>query len=138
MTDERRPWLEGNPDYAVRAEPFCARVEIRAEIGGREVVLAESDRALLVRETDHDPVLYLPREDVRLELLEHSETTTRCPFKGDAAYWSVRAPGAAGPAVRNVAWSYEAPFPEIAAIAGYLAFDRKRVAARVDGRPECR
>ena len=62
------------------------------------------------------PVFYVPRGDVHMERLAPSATTSHCPFKGDASYFSV--PG--GPA--DVAWSYETPLPAAAAIAGHLAF----------------
>ena len=79
------------------------------------VLLAESDRALELRETGAPTRLYLPREDVRMDLLAPSATTSHCPFKGDAVYFS--APGGA-----DAFWSYAAPpAAEAAPIAGMLA-----------------
>jgi uncharacterized protein (DUF427 family) len=65
------------------------------------------------------PVYYLPEEDVRAELLEPSERTTNCPFKGDASYWTIRV----GDVRRaDAVWSYPEPLPEAPPLAGYLAF----------------
>ena len=78
-------------------------------------VLAESERAIELHETGLPTRYYLPREDVRMELLTPSETTSHCPFKGDASYYS--APGAA-----DAFWVYEEPSKEDAKpIAGLLA-----------------
>ncbi|OIJ67951.1 DUF427 domain-containing protein [Streptomyces mangrovisoli] len=80
-----------------------------------EQVLAESDRALVLRETGCPPRYYLPAEDVRLDLLTPSDTHTYCPFKGTASYWS--APGAP-----DLVWSYPDPKPDVAAIKDHLCF----------------
>ena len=103
-------------DHPITLEPAEAAVTARA--GGSEV--ARSTRAVLLREKGHDPVLYVPREDVRMDLLARSETVTHCPYKGDATYFSL-ADGSAS----DVAWSYEDPFPGVGGIAGHLAFDPK-------------
>ena len=73
---------------------------------------------------------YLPAEDVRQEFLEPSETTTHCPFKGVAKYFSVRV----GQALqRDLAWTYPAPIPENRRIANLIAFLNERVDLVVDG-----
>ncbi|QNS03987.1 DUF427 domain-containing protein [Streptomyces xanthii] len=78
-------------------------------------VLAESSRPMVLRETGCPVRYYLPREDVRTDLLTPSDTTTYCPFKGTASYWSL--PGAA-----DLVWSYPDPKPEVAAIKDHLCF----------------
>lgn len=78
-------------------------------------VLAESRRPLLLHETGLPVRYYLPPEDVRTEQLTASDTSTHCPFKGDASYWSV--PGAA-----DLVWAYQEPKPEVAAIKGHFCF----------------
>ncbi|MEV5971512.1 DUF427 domain-containing protein [Streptomyces sp. NPDC051921] len=97
------------------------------------VTLADSHRCLRVLETSHPPVFYVPRPDVRIELLSVSARRSLCEWKGAATYWSLR--GKAGrPPVPDVAWSYEAPRPGFEAIAGHLAFYPDRVeACTVDG-----
>ncbi len=86
---------------------------VRVELDGR--VLAESDRAVALDETGLPTRYYLPRADVRMELLTPSATTSHCPFKGDATYFS-----AAG--ADDAFWVYEAPSEDDAQpIAGLLA-----------------
>ncbi len=87
---------------------------VQVSIGG--TLLADTTRALELRERGYPPRLYVPREDVRMERLTRSETVTHCPFKGDAAYFSFGANA-------DVAWSYERPLEGMETIAEYLAFD---------------
>ena len=102
----------------------CTR-HVRVEHAGQ--VLAESDRAVELYETGLPTRYYLPRDDVRMDLLEPSETTSHCPFKGDATYFS--APGA-----KDAFWVYEAPSEEDALpIARMLAPWPGRVEVLVDG-----
>ena len=108
------------PDYRVDLEPSSAR--IRVELNGE--LIAESDRTLIVRESRHDPVVYFPREAVRLDLLEATDHETFCPFKGEASYWTLRV----GDRVEeNAVWSYEDPFDEVAGLKDYVAFYPDRV-----------
>ena len=100
---------------------------VTVTLGGE--VLADSRRAIALEETGHRTRYYLPREDVRLELLTSSTTTSHCPFKGDATYFS-----AAG--AQDAFCVYENPSEEDAlAIAGMLAPWPGRVDVRVDGEP---
>ena len=122
---EPGPGQESVWDYPrpPRVEPVPERV--RAVIDG--TVIADSSRALRVVETAGAPVYYLPREDVRMNLLEPSPHSTFCEWKGDASYWTYVGTAAAGGGgesrrIPNLAWSYEAPLPGFESIAGYLAF----------------
>ncbi len=72
---------------------------------------------------------YLPRDDVRADLLEPSDTTTRCPYKGVARYWSLRLEGRL---VRDVAWSYPEPAHDAEAVGGFLCFFDDRVDLAVE------
>jgi uncharacterized protein (DUF427 family) len=101
------------------------RVEVR--IG--EVVVAESDRATQLVERGFPARWYLPREDVRLDLLRRTTTTTVCPFKGRATYWSYEPAGDAGV---DVAWSYEEPVTAMTAIRGLVCFYAERTTTSVD------
>ena len=109
-----------HPPRRIDVEPCAARV--RVELGGE--VVADSTRALLMREADYAPVHYFPREDVRMDLLTRTDHATRCPYKGDASYWTIEA---GGRTAENAVWSYERPIPGMAAIARYLAFYRDRM-----------
>ncbi|KUH38096.1 MULTISPECIES: DUF427 domain-containing protein [Streptomyces] len=86
---------------------------VRVERDGR--VLADSERALALRETGCPVRYYLPPEDVATELLVPSGTTTYCPFKGTASYWSL-------PGRPDAVWAYLDPKPEVAAIRGHFCF----------------
>jgi len=82
-------------------------------------VIAESTRALELSEGSYTPVIYFPREDVAMAFLEPTETSTTCPHKGVARYFSLVTNSATLP---DAAWSYETPSPSVAKIAGHLAF----------------
>ncbi|MEN0075053.1 MAG: DUF427 domain-containing protein [Paracraurococcus sp.] len=108
------------PDHPIAIEPNPKRV--RVTFNGQ--VVAESGRALTLREASYPPVQYIPREDAAMALLRRTERSTHCPYKGDAAYYSIEA---GGRRAENAIWSYEAPYPAVAAIAGHLAFYPDRV-----------
>jgi uncharacterized protein (DUF427 family) len=90
---------------------------VRVVFGGETV--ADSRRVKLMHEAGHLPVYYFPEEDVRMDLLEATDHTTHCPFKGDASYWSVRV---GEEVAENGVWSYPEPIESAPPIAGYLAF----------------
>lgn len=80
-----------------------------------EQVLAESSRPLLLHETGLPVRYYIPPEDVRVDLLTASDTSTHCPFKGDASYWSL-------PDAPDLVWAYPDPKPEVAEIKDHFCF----------------
>jgi uncharacterized protein (DUF427 family) len=122
----KAPGFADHPDHMVDLQPCPERqCAIFADL-----VLADSSGALVMREADYPPVIYFPRRDVRMNLLEPTDRASYCPFKGKASYWSVS--GAAGAAAsdkerENIAWSYQAPYDEMAALQGYIAFYADRV-----------
>jgi hypothetical protein len=81
---------------------------------------------LRVEETGHGPVYYIPEKDVRLDLMHPTEHHTRCPYKGEASYYTLRMDTSVE---ENVAWSYEDPIDTVSEITGRIAFypDRVRV-----------
>jgi len=90
---------------------------MRARFGGETIV--DSRHPKLLHEYEHLPVYYFPEAEVRMDLLEPTEHSTHCPWKGDASYWSVRV----GPKVsENAAWSYPQPIDGAPPLAGYIAF----------------
>jgi uncharacterized protein (DUF427 family) len=103
------------------------RVEVRVD----GLVIADSRRALVLRAPGTPDVQYVPRDDVDMTRLIRSEHTTHCPYKGDASYWSIRT---GRRVVDDAVWSYEVPYPDMAAIAGHLAFYPDRVDA-IEERP---
>lgn len=114
---------------AFDAEPVRARVRVAGE------VVAETRRALRLREGSYPPVLYFPREDIRMDRLERVDHRTHCPFKGDATYFDyrgttpeTRSPRAPTARIEHVAWSYEQPFDQMQALEGHLAFYADRAA----------
>jgi uncharacterized protein (DUF427 family) len=101
---------------------------VRIELDG--AVLAESARAQLLFEHPVLPVrCYLPPEDIRVSL-RPSATRTRCPYKGEASYWSL---DVNGHTVHDLAWSYETPRAEAVRIAGLVSFFNERVDVCLDG-----
>jgi uncharacterized protein (DUF427 family) len=105
-----------------RVEPVAER--IRVQVDG--VTIADTARAVRVVETASPPAYYIPPEDVRLDLLERSTTSSACEWKGAASYRSFRS---GDRHVRDIAWTYERPNPGFEAIAGCLAFYAGRVDA---------
>ena len=102
--------------------PSAARWVVRAD----GAILAETERALELREGSYPPVLYIPREDARMDFLRASSHRTHCPYKGDASYFSLCLATGLEP---DAVWSYENPLPGVSAIAGHLAFYPTRVDA---------
>jgi uncharacterized protein (DUF427 family) len=128
-------WLEEDEDALVHARDPYHRVDIlrssrhvRVRVNGE--VVAETERPLALFETGLPTRWYIPREDVRMELLEDSDNQTGCAYKGFASYWSVRA----GDGVEeDVVWCYPDPTRDAERIKGYLAFFNERVDIEVDG-----
>lgn len=111
---------EKHPDHKIVLEP-CPD-PVRVELVGE--VVASSTRALRCREASYPPVLYLPREDVRPDLIEKTDHTTYCPFKGHASYYTVRV---GDRVAENALWSYEDPYDQVAELKDRAAFYPDRV-----------
>jgi len=107
------------------SEPVVA---VRIEVDG--VLVAETAHARVLQEGSLPPRYYVPRGDVRTDLLVPTDHTTTCPFKGNASYWSVELDSGRH---ENIVWSYEDPIPEMAEIAGLLCFYNERVELDVEG-----
>ncbi len=89
----------------------------RAKVSDK--IVADTADALFLREGDMAPVVYFPKKDVDLGFFTKTNTTSGCPHKGEASYYSVLA---AGEVFEDIAWTYEAPSPDVRDIAGHLAF----------------
>ncbi|WPP03280.1 DUF427 domain-containing protein [Methylocella tundrae] len=118
MTD--RPIKRPGPDHPITIEPNPARILVT--VAGR--VVADTRAALTLREASYPPVQYIPRKDVDMSLLERTDQSTYCPYKGDCAYYSLPL---GGDCCVNAVWTYEAPFAPVAAIENHLAFYPDRV-----------
>ncbi|MFI0425174.1 DUF427 domain-containing protein [Spongiactinospora sp. 9N601] len=101
--------------HEIEVTPVADQVVVR--VG--DVVAATSSRSVMLTETGCPPRYYLPSADVKMDLLRSSATTSHCPFKGDAIYWSVQSGDAV---IEDVVWSYPKPFPRVEEITGLLAF----------------
>jgi uncharacterized protein (DUF427 family) len=105
-----------------------ADLHVEVTLDGETV--AVSDRPVLLDETGLPTRYYLPREDVRTDLLQRTDLATTCPFKGEASYWSARV----GDQVHeNVVWSYETPIPGAEGITGLLCFYPDKTELSVTG-----
>ena len=103
------------PDHPITITP--AKTRWRARFAGH--VIADSGDALVLQEADYKPVVYFPRADVSMEYFSRTDRSTHCPYKGDAAYYTILMDGNFGD---NAVWTYEEPFPAMEQIRGRLAF----------------
>jgi uncharacterized protein (DUF427 family) len=124
-------WFEEDEEVFVHPKDPYKRVEIlpssrhvRVIVDG--TVVAESRRPWLLFETGLPTRYYLPKADVRMDLLSTTETSTSCPYKGDASYWTVGEQA-------DIAWSYKSPTQESIRIAGLVSFYNEKIDIEVDG-----
>jgi len=115
-----KPRMVPGPDHPITITPSDAHVVVR--VAGR--IVADSRAALSLREASYPAVLYVPRSDVDMTLLEPSDHHSYCPYKGDASYFSIVVDGDRR---TNAIWSYEHPYPAVAEIQDHLAFYPDRV-----------
>jgi len=109
------PGLKRDPAHTITISPHAGAVTVKFG----DVVIASTRNALELREATYPPVLYIPFADIYFEHMLASRTTTHCPFKGDASYWSVTGQGE-GEA--DAMWSYKLSYDEVAAIRDHGAF----------------
>ncbi len=128
-------WFEEDEEVIVHPRSPYARIDIlptsrhvRVELDG--VVLADSTHARILFETGLPPRWYIPKVDVRMDLLEHTDKSSQCPYKGQAEYWSARI----GDRVeKDLAWSYPTALPESERIIGLVSFYNERVDLVIEG-----
>ncbi len=103
------------PDHPITVIPNPKRVRI--SVGGD--IIAETTRALTLREAKYPAVQYIPREDAVSSKLQRTDHSTYCPYKGDASYFSIVS---GGKTLENAIWTYETPYDSVKEITGHLAF----------------
>lgn len=103
------------PDHPITLTPAARRW--RAMYSGH--VIADTDDALILQEANYPPVVYFPRDDVAMEYMARTDRSTHCPYKGDAAYYTLLMNGHIA---ENAVWTYEHPYPAMALIEDRLAF----------------
>lgn len=108
------------PNHPITITPSAKRV--RVIFNGQ--VVADTRRALALREAAYSPVQYIPLADANMDLFARTAHSTHCPYKGDASYFTLSADGRTS---ENAVWSYEAPYPAVAEIKEHLAFYPDRV-----------
>jgi uncharacterized protein (DUF427 family) len=115
-----KPMKIPGPDHPITIEPTDRHVIIT--VAGH--IVSDTRAALSLREAKYAVVLYVPRHDVHMELLQRSAHTTYCPYKGDCSYFSIPTGGERS---TNAVWTYESPYAAVARIKDHLAFYPDRV-----------
>ncbi|HZU48859.1 MAG TPA: DUF427 domain-containing protein [Mycobacterium sp.] len=118
--------LEPSTEHPITIEPTRGRVQVR--VNGE--VVADTRAALTLQEATLPAVQYVPISDVVQDVLTRTDTKTYCPFKGEASYYSVTT--GTGDTVDDAIWTYEEPYPAVAAIAGHVAFYPNKAEITVD------
>ncbi|HEY2069888.1 MAG TPA: DUF427 domain-containing protein [Rhizomicrobium sp.] len=108
------------PDHPITITPHAGRIVVK--LGGK--VIADTRTALSLKEASYPAVLYVPRADADMSLLERTDHTTYCPYKGECSYYSIPLGGARAV---NAVWTYEHPYDAVAGIKEHLAFYPDRV-----------
>ncbi len=134
--DKMDQWFEEDDEVFVHPRDPYHRVDVlnssrhvKVVIGGQ--VVAETNRPRLLLETGLPTRYYIPKLDVRMDLLTPTDLHTRCPYKGEASYWTVTV---GGQEFKNIVWAYPSPIPEIPKIENLLSFYNEKVdAIYVDG-----
>jgi uncharacterized protein (DUF427 family) len=124
MTDTRTQ-LEPGPDHPITVEPLPSHVVVRSG----STVIAETDRALELKEAAYPPVLYIPLEDVDPRHVRPNDLHTWCPYKGEASYYDIvdTDPETNTTDLNAAVWFYPDPFAAVASIEGHVAFYVDRV-----------
>jgi uncharacterized protein (DUF427 family) len=127
-------WFEEDEEVYVHPRDPYTRIDIlpssrrvRVDIGGMTV--ADTTNASFLHETNLPTRYYIPKTDVRMDLLTPTDLATACPYKGTARYWSVTIDGVAHD---NILWGYDVPLPESQKIAGMVSFYNEKVDVYVD------
>ena len=138
--DSMDNWFEEDEEVYVHPHDPYTRIDIlhssrHVEVEVNGVKIADTHRPTLLFETRLPTRYYIPKFDVRMDLLTPTDTVTGCAYKGFAQYWSVNV---GGETFNDLAWSYKTPLPENIKIAGLVAFYNERADFIVDGEHQMR
>ncbi|WP_444901174.1 DUF427 domain-containing protein [Microbulbifer sp. SSSA007] len=114
------PGFKENPYHKVEISPLNRKVQIYSQ----GVTIASTDKALSVKESGLPEVFYIPFDDVKQKMLIESKTTSYCPFKGQASYWSIQVDSNN---ISDAAWQYKDPYDECRFLKGHIAFYSSKV-----------
>jgi uncharacterized protein (DUF427 family) len=133
--NEMDAWFEEDQEVFVHPRDPYTRVDTvnssrHVEVKVDGVTVADTRRPVLLYETGLPTRYYIPKQDVRMDLLEPTDTHTRCPYKGIASYWSL---SVGDRKIEDVVWSYPSPIPESSRIENLLSFYPNKVELYVDG-----
>ena len=124
--EDQEVWVHARDPYT-RIDILASSRRVRVEVEG--VTVAESSNASFLYETGLPTRYYLPKTDVRMDLLTPTDTVTACPYKGTARYWTLTVDGET---CDDVVWGYDAPLPESEEILGMVSFYNEKVDIYVD------
>jgi len=122
------PGFSKHPNYQVDIQPLEA--ELVVKLGS--LVITQTSQAVILQETKHRDVWYVPLSELNMQHLRKTQTQTYCPFKGHASYWSV-CDQAGELLVEDAIWAYESPYDECASITDYASFYTNKVDLYIDG-----
>lgn len=114
------PGFRDRPEHKIAVTSYDGEVVVTHD--GQ--ILASSRGALVLQEASYPPVFYIPFKDIAFDALKPTQTSSHCPFKGDAAYWGVEAKGGFVP---DAMWAYQQPYDEMSGIKDYGAFYPNKV-----------
>ncbi len=120
LTNNPSPGFAARPDHAISLRPFSGTVTVH--VGS--VKIAQTGKAVVLQEAGHNPVYYVPVEDIDGDHLVRSAHASRCPFKGTASYWNIVV---GDHEIDNAVWAYEMPYDEMLELAGLAAFYDSKV-----------
>ncbi len=115
-----------NPKHKITVSPFEGPVVVSF----KGTVVADTVKALTLKEASYPATLYIPRSDCKMAYFIENDVTTKCPFKGIARYWSLSTKDGTS---KNAVWGYDNPFDQVAEIDGHVAFYADRVDIRAGG-----
>jgi uncharacterized protein (DUF427 family) len=124
------PGFEKHPDYEITTETVAQHYEVHFN----GACIADCRQPMLLTESRHHPVYYVPKADLAMEYLTPTEHQSYCPFKGHARYWTIEVDGKRA---ENAVWAYDDPYDELPQIKDHVAFYADRVdAITIDGEPQ--